>query len=55
MKHIFDASFRYTPAVKTDIKATFARERKRLAAEAAAQKAVEAEQQQKVQQLNRRK
>ena len=32
MKHILDPSFRYTNAASTDIRKTFARERKRLAA-----------------------
>lgn len=30
MKSVFDRSFHYTPAVETDIRKTFARERKRL-------------------------
>ena len=39
--HLLDKTFKYIPAVKTDIRATFERERKRLAAEKRAQDGVE--------------
>jgi hypothetical protein len=39
MKHIFDASFRYSPSFDTDIRATFARIRREQAALHAAQQA----------------
>ena len=39
MLHIHDKRFRYTTAAATDIRKTFARERKRLAAEAEAKEA----------------
>lgn len=48
MKSVFDRSFHYTPAVQTDIRKLFKRERQRLAEEKRAREANEAEATRKV-------
>lgn len=53
MKSILDRSFRYTPAVQTDLKKTFARLRREQEKQAEARAEVEAEAKRKVAPLKR--
>lgn len=48
MKRILDRSFRYVPSVETDIRATFRRERKRIAEEKKKADAIKSEAETKV-------
>jgi hypothetical protein len=54
MKRILDRSFRYVPSVETDIRATFRRERKRIAEEKKKADAIKIEAELKVTKLGRR-
>ena len=54
MKRILDRSFRYVPAVETDVRKTFARERKRLAEQKQREQQIADEAQAKVRKLGGR-